>query len=466
MKKIKYLVLIFISLFAFDLKVSAASGSLSVSSLEVYPNDSFSVSVNVSSAAAWSFSVSASGPVSGCSTTQADATSDAKDTNKSFSVSCTATGEGTISISLSGDVTSAIDGVPIEISDSTTVSVVSRPEPTPKPTPTPDSSSNQSNNNQTNNNNNSNSQSDTKSNNNNVKRISVPGYELKKEDNNNYSLVVPSSVSSISIDATLEDSKAKVTGTGRHNLKVGENTIEVIVTAENGKQNKIYIKVNRKSENSLEDLDSILNDLNADNSFNIENDTVIDSDDMDKIIKSNEKVKLNYYDKDNNLVYSWILDGTKIDNNSDFKTSISFVSNNKSDIQKLSNYAEGINVVINSDDIPKGTKLKLYVGDNFQDEDSVNIYSYKQKKLLFKDKKVVKNGYIEIDDNKEKELFITMSNIKESSNNENNNRSKFLILIGLISILIIINIIVIIVSFKNKKKKKLFENNNVYNSIQ
>ena len=123
MKKVKYLIISLISIFAFNINVFAASGSLGVSSSSVYVGDSFTVTANVSSAAAWNIHVSASGPVSGCSINQADATADAMDTNKTFSATCTATGTGTITIRLSGDVTSASDGNAVNVSGSRSVTV-------------------------------------------------------------------------------------------------------------------------------------------------------------------------------------------------------------------------------------------------------------------------------------------------------------------------------------------------------
>ena len=230
MKKIKILIISLISIFAFNEHVLAASGNLSVSSETVYVGDTFTVKVNVSSAAAWNIHVSASGPVSGCSINQADATADAMDTNKSFSATCTATGTGTITLTLSGDVTSASDGNAVNISGSKQVTVSEKP-------------ANSSNNNNSNQNNNKNT--DNRSKNNNIKEISINGYDLVKVDANNYTLSVSNDVSSININVTPEDSKSKVTGAGNHDINIGVNNIEVIVTAENGSQNRIIIKVTR-----------------------------------------------------------------------------------------------------------------------------------------------------------------------------------------------------------------------------
>ena len=253
MKKVKYLIISLISIFAFNINVFAASGSLSVSSSSVYVGDKFTVKVNVSSAAAWNVHVSASGPVSGCSINQADATADARDTNKTFSATCTAKGTGTITITLSGDVTSASDGNAVNVSGSRSVTVSNRPTP-----PSNNNNNNNNNNNTPSNNNNNNQTTDNRSKNNNIKELSIEGYDLTKVDNNNYTLSVPNDVTSINIKATAEDSKSKVTGAGRHDINVGENNIEVIVTAENGSQNKINIKVTRKDGYYLEDLDAVL----------------------------------------------------------------------------------------------------------------------------------------------------------------------------------------------------------------
>jgi hypothetical protein len=244
MRKMKRLfkVLLLVLTLTITTKAYAASGNITVSSGSVYVGDSFTVSVNVSGAAAWNVHVDADGPVvkNGCSINQADATADATDTNKTFTANCVTTGEGTVVVSLSGDVTSASDGNAVSISGSKSVTVVKKAEPTP--TPTPDNNNNNNNNNQ------DNKQEEKKSNNAKVKAIAVDGYELVKVDDNNYTLSVDNKVEKINIQVAAEDAKSTVTGSGEKELKVGENTIEIIVQAEDGTQNKITIKVTREKE--------------------------------------------------------------------------------------------------------------------------------------------------------------------------------------------------------------------------
>lgn len=450
MKQIKYLNILLIAIFAFYIAdVFAASGSLGVSSSNVYVGDSFQVNVNVNGAAAWNVHVSASGPVTGCVINQADATADAMDTNKTFSATCTATGTGTITLRLSGDVTSATDGNAVNISGSRTVNVTTKPE-TPNPTPKPKP----------------NTPTDNRSKNNNIKELSVDGYDLTKIDSNNYTLVVPNDITSINVLATAEDSKSRVTGAGLHDINVGENNIEVIVTAENGSQNKIIIKVTRKDGYYLEDLDNILKNNQTDNiNIIINYDTNITTQDLEKIKNSNKTVKLNYYNNDKTLVYSWIINGSELDNINELLTTISNDTDNKKDILRLSNYADGLFVGLKqTNNLPLGLKIRLYVGDKYLNDDLVNIYHYKKnddKLELVKEKIKVENGTIEFDAVETSDYFITMStipsleevNIKEP---EKSNNTIFIIIIVLLFILVIglvISLVIILIN-KNKKNNK------------
>jgi len=463
MKKIKYLIISLISIFAFNVNVSAASGSLGVSSSSVYVGDCFTVTVNVNSAAAWNIHVSASGPVSGCSINQADATADAMDTNKTFSATCTTTGIGTVTITLSGDVTSVSDGNAVLVSGSRSVTVSTRPT-TPSNNNNSDISDNSSNNSsKSNNNKSSNQATDNRSKNNNIKELSIEGYDLIKIDSNNYTLSVPYDVTSINIMATAEDSKSKVTGAGSHDINVGENNIEVIVTAENGSQNKINIKVTRKDGYYLEDLDSVLkNDKIDDINITIKSDTKITVQDLEKIKNSGKTVKFNYYNDDKNLVYSWTVDGLKLKNINEFLTTIVTDSKNKKDILRLSNYADGLFVGLQqANNLLLGAKIKLFVGNKYEDNDLVNVYAYVKnddKLQLVKSAIKVENGYIQFDVMDASDYLVTMSTVPNSSDaitSSGYSSSTILpILIGIICLLIM-GIIIVLKMRKSDNKEEM-----------
>ena len=88
--------------------------------------------------------------------------------------------------------------------------------------------------------------------NNDLSSLKVEDYKLDSEFNKNrtdYETTVPYEIEKINITATAEDSNAKVSGTGEHELETGDNKIEIEVTAENGSKKKYTINVIRKDAN-------------------------------------------------------------------------------------------------------------------------------------------------------------------------------------------------------------------------
>lgn len=81
-----------------------------------------------------------------------------------------------------------------------------------------------------------------------IASLSVNGYSLTpafSKYTQEYSLIVPSNVSSITISATPILNSAKISGTGTINLKNGDNTIQVVCTAQNGTKRTYTIHVAR-----------------------------------------------------------------------------------------------------------------------------------------------------------------------------------------------------------------------------
>lgn len=68
-----------------------------------------------------------------------------------------------------------------------------------------------------------------------------------------YDVTVENSVSSITVNAAAADGKARISGTGNYNLNVGNNEIEVKVTAENGDVRTYKLHVNRKAGSGVTD---------------------------------------------------------------------------------------------------------------------------------------------------------------------------------------------------------------------
>lgn len=317
--------------------------------------------------------------------------------------------------------------------------------------------------------NNDNKVTNNLSTNNNIKELSVDGYDLVKVDNNNYTLTVRNNVTNINIKAVLEDEKASITGAGIHELNIGENNIELIATSESGIQNKINIKVTRKDGYYLEDLDDVLKDSKIkDIDIIINDDAKLTKSDLDKIKKSKKTVKLNYFDDNKKLIYSWIINGSKIKDTNEFITTISKDSKYTKEISSLSNYADGVYVSFaHKNKFPNDTKIKLYVGDKFSNKDKINVYYYdtsSNKLKLMQKQLTVKDGYVEFGVEKGSEYFITMSDIRLSNAN-NSSSFNVLYIIPIVVFVIIIGILIFFLIRKKKKEEKNETNKDIsYNA--
>lgn len=322
------------------------------------------------------------------------------------------------------------------------------------------------NNTQTNKNYNNKVPAQNKSANNKIKELSVDGYELVKVDDKNYALQVSNDVTSINITATAEDSKAQITGTGKYELNVGENNIEVIVTSESGLQNKINVKVTRKDAFYLDDLDKVL-DSSSIKDININADSKLSLQDLSKIKDSKKTINFNYNDENQKTLYSWSLDGSQIKDFDELVLGIDFKSDNSKEISKLSNYADGLYFSMKHKDIlPSGTKIKLYVGDKYTNEDLVNIYYYNSKdsKLeTIKEGLTINDGYVEFEVNKGSDYFVTMSKVNNATEVVTSTKSSSKLPTIIPISVIIIAIAVVTIYFIKQKKNNSKDNNNFYN---
>ena len=90
----------------------------------------------------------------------------------------------------------------------------------------------------------------TPSSNNNLSSLSVSPGGINFNGGTSYSTSVGSNVTSVTVSAAAQDSKASISGTGSRNLSYGANEIKVTVTAENGSKKVYTINVNRKDDRS------------------------------------------------------------------------------------------------------------------------------------------------------------------------------------------------------------------------
>ncbi len=91
--------------------------------------------------------------------------------------------------------------------------------------------------------------------NNNLKSLKIDGLKLSPSFNKNttsYKVEANSNTTSVNIKASVEDSKSRVSGTGKHKVSEGENKIKVTVTAQNGSSKTYTIIVNVIDPNPIE----------------------------------------------------------------------------------------------------------------------------------------------------------------------------------------------------------------------
>lgn len=108
--------------------------------------------------------------------------------------------------------------------------------------------------------------------NNRLSSLSVDGYTLTptfSSDNTDYSLIVENDITSVNVSAGLIDGNATVSGRGSHSLSVGNNVINITVTAENGDIKTYVINITRKSAQSGGNTDGFKTDYNVDSSKKI-----------------------------------------------------------------------------------------------------------------------------------------------------------------------------------------------------
>lgn len=220
--KIKYFLFLLVILVIPHCVYAAPSASISTSSHSIESGKSVNIKVTLTDTAAWNIKITGSGAAT-CSSKQADVTPDAKSTTKTFDLSCTSVSEGVITINVLGDITSD-SGETKDISLSSEV-IVTKPKSS------------------------DNSLADLK-----VDGISVYNFSSSKTM---YTLK-DNSGTNVIISASPNDSKASISGTGNKELKYGQNTFNVIVTAENGSKKTYTIVINkpdsRSNNNDLKNL--------------------------------------------------------------------------------------------------------------------------------------------------------------------------------------------------------------------
>lgn len=261
LKRLMITAVFFIILLCVNSKVNATSINISPSNPKV--GDTVTVTVSISNVNTASITANVSGVASGTiKVVGGDLSGQPSTYSKSESFYCSK--EGTLNVSVSSDSSAVLNGEYVNVGASASVNVTSNNQPN---TENPSNNNNQNNGNNGNNANNANNANNgnsgtsnntttppatTKSNNANLNNLGITPNDFRgfKPGTKAYNVTVPNNVEQVTVYAKLQDSKAKLTGTGVQKLKVGKNALNVVVTAEDGTQNTYTINVTREEENT------------------------------------------------------------------------------------------------------------------------------------------------------------------------------------------------------------------------
>jgi len=251
-KKIYIIISIIVSImlmFLLQNEVYAASATISASENKVEPGKTVTLKANIKDSASWALDVSTTGGTLKKNDSRVGNTDSGNNESKTITLGTfTTETEGTYKITLSGYVvdgdtfskTNVNESVSIVVEKTPVVDSTTNPEPS---TPT------------TNNNSKPETPPTTTVKKSSEARLSNLGIEphdfngfSKNINQENWSAQVPNDVTEVEVYATPKDSKATVKGTGKVALKEGANTVEIKVTAEDGKTTKTYkLTINRRS---------------------------------------------------------------------------------------------------------------------------------------------------------------------------------------------------------------------------
>ena len=292
MKLIKYLSIAICSFMLFITNAYAASYTVSVTSSSVTVGNSITLTINGSDLAGKFILTSSNNNIASLSETSIWLD------NNSKSITINTSNAGTATITIKPEDVTGYDGNGVTGDKSVTITVKEKQTNT---NPSPNNSY----------------VPPKKSSNNNLSSLTIDGYSLDKEFNKDtleYSVTVSRNTSKININAQKADSTATTSGTGEKEVKVGLNSFEIKVTAQNGdvKTYKInvtvleplYVEVDNKKYTIVENetLDLIEGYQKTTIKIN-ENDILAYYNELTKlhlVVLKDEEGNSNYYIYDNN----------------------------------------------------------------------------------------------------------------------------------------------------------------------
>ncbi len=216
-----------------------------------------------------------------------------------------------------------------------------------------------------------------------------------------YTLEVGNLITTLNITTSAENSGSKIEMSPTA-LVLGPNTITVKVTAESGDLRTYTILVNRSSDVPTVNEDEIINALQNVTTPTIGLNAPVSGEislDILNALKGSGKTLIVVAKEAGITRYEWLIDGTKLLNPTMIKTKISFDTLLKSEIDKITNFAQGIILTFEENPtLPENTIVRLMVSDTYQDGDYLLLYFYNTvdgKLSITSQDLLVENGKVE-----------------------------------------------------------------------
>ena len=194
------------------------------------------------------------------------------------------------------------------------------------------------------------------------------------ENKTSYDVTVPNNVTQVEIYATKKDSKASLTGTGIKKLQEGQNTANVIVTAEDGTTKTYTINIKRLSKNEKQDTTGNLDTKSSSNSKDLK-------------ISNLEIEGVNLEPSFESSTYKYEISIKGEQSNLDIKTSTNNTSDKVEIIgnENLQNGQNIITILVTNSKSDEVATYQIYVNKNVIDSNTVdNEFGKTVKELKIK----------------------------------------------------------------------------------
>lgn len=296
---------------------------------------------------------------------------------------------------------------------------------------------------------------DTRSTNTNLSKVTINGVEVAKKDNNYY-LSVSNYVTSVDISSVVQDSKSKVVNPGKKDLVVGDNYFNIVVTAERGNTATHKVIVNRSQFNTINDLDALVK-LGQNYDINMGDGLELTEEQLTKIINSKKTFGFNKYDKDNKLIYSWVLSGEVLGTVGKFNLNVIDKLEDDDKFEKAFNYADGIFLDFSDCiEIPNGAMFKYFVGDKYTKDDVIYLYTYNDENgeiTKISENVSVKSGFLELEISDTIKHFASQTVVMNAKDKTEVNTWMYAAIGEVVFIVLLVILFMIIYSRKGKPKK-------------